>query len=35
VEAPFLIKHGDWWYLFVSYDYCCRGVKSDYKVSFR
>jgi arabinan endo-1,5-alpha-L-arabinosidase len=32
VEAPFLIKHGDWWYLFVSYDYCCRGVKSDYKV---
>jgi arabinan endo-1,5-alpha-L-arabinosidase len=32
VEAPFLIKHGDYWYLFVSYDYCCRGVRSNYKV---
>jgi arabinan endo-1,5-alpha-L-arabinosidase len=32
VEAPFLIHHGDFWYLFVSYDYCCRGAKSDYKV---
>lgn len=32
VEAPFLIKHGGFWYLFVSYDYCCRGTKSNYKV---
>jgi arabinan endo-1,5-alpha-L-arabinosidase len=32
VEAPFLIRHGGYWYLFVSYDFCCRGVKSDYKV---
>lgn len=32
VEAPFIIKHGEYYYLFVSFDYCCRGVKSDYKV---
>ena len=32
VEAPFIIRHGDWYYLFVSYDLCCRGPKSTYKV---
>lgn len=32
VEAPFIMKHGDYYYLFVSFDYCCRGVKSNYKV---
>lgn len=32
VEAPFLIRHAAYWYLFVSYDYCCRGAKSTYKV---
>ena len=32
VEAPFLIRHAGYWYLFVSYDHCCRGAKSDYKV---
>ena len=32
VEAPFLFKKGDYWYLFVSYDLCCRGEKSTYKV---
>ena len=32
VEAPFLIRHADYWYLFVSYDYCCRGARSNYKV---
>lgn len=32
VEAPFIFKHGDYYYLFVSYDFCCRGLKSDYKV---
>ena len=25
VEAPFIFKHGDYYYLFVSYDFCCRG----------
>jgi arabinan endo-1,5-alpha-L-arabinosidase len=32
VEAPFLIRHAGFWYLFVSYDYCCRGARSNYKV---
>lgn len=32
VEAPFIMKHGGYYYLFVSYDYCCRGLKSTYKV---
>ena len=32
VEAPFIVKRGDYYYLFVSYDLCCRGAKSTYKV---
>jgi arabinan endo-1,5-alpha-L-arabinosidase len=32
VEAPFIVKHDKYWYLFVSYDFCCRGVRSTYKV---
>ncbi len=31
-EAPFIVRHGDWYYLFISYDLCCRGPKSTYKV---
>jgi arabinan endo-1,5-alpha-L-arabinosidase len=31
VEAPFIIHHGDFYYLFVSFDLCCRGIKSNYK----
>src|SRR5262249_1778578 len=31
-EAPFLFHHDNYWYLFVSFDFCCRGAKSDYKV---
>ena len=31
VEAPFIIHHGDFYYLFVSFDLCCRGTKSNYK----
>jgi arabinan endo-1,5-alpha-L-arabinosidase len=31
VEAPFLIHHADFYYLFVSFDLCCRGTKSNYK----
>ena len=31
VEAPFLIHHGDFFYLFVSWDLCCRGTKSTYR----
>lgn len=32
VEAPFLIRHGKYFYLFVSFDRCCRGVNSTYNV---
>lgn len=32
VEAPFIVKRDGWYYLFVSYDLCCRGPKSTYKV---
>lgn len=32
IEAPAIVRHGDHWYLFVSFDFCCRGAKSDYKV---
>ncbi len=32
VEAPFILRHGEYYYLFVSFDYCCRGLDSDYKV---
>ena len=32
IEAPFLYKHGKYYYLFVSIDYCCRGEKSTYKM---
>jgi arabinan endo-1,5-alpha-L-arabinosidase len=31
IEAPFIIRHGDFYYLFVSFDLCCRGIKSNYK----
>ena len=32
VEAPFLVRHGTYWYLFVSFDRCCRGAASTYNV---
>lgn len=32
IEAPYIFHHDDYYYLFVSYDYCCRGVKSTYKI---
>lgn len=32
IEAPFVFRHDGWYYLFVSHDYCCRGLKSDYHV---
>jgi arabinan endo-1,5-alpha-L-arabinosidase len=34
IEAPFIWRHGDYYYLFVSFDYCCRGMKSTYKVAY-
>ncbi len=32
IEAPFIFKRNEYYYLFVSKDYCCRAEKSDYKV---
>lgn len=32
VEAPFLFRKGKYYYLFVSFDFCCRGLESNYKV---
>jgi arabinan endo-1,5-alpha-L-arabinosidase len=32
VEAPFIIRKGDFYYLFVSFDFCCRGAESTYHV---
>jgi arabinan endo-1,5-alpha-L-arabinosidase len=32
IEAPFLFRKNKYYYLFVSFDYCCRGEKSTYKM---
>ncbi|MEK6478621.1 arabinan endo-1,5-alpha-L-arabinosidase [Catalinimonas sp. 4WD22] len=32
IEAPFIFKKDSMYYLFASWDYCCRGENSTYKV---
>src|ERR1044072_1949673 len=32
VEAPFIVRRNEYYYIFVSFDFCCRGVKSTYNV---
>lgn len=32
IEGPYLVRHGGYYYLFVSWDACCDGPKSTYNV---
>ncbi len=32
VEAPFIVRRCDYYYLFVSWDSCCKGVSSTYNL---
>ena len=32
IEAPFIVHHGKYFYLFASFDFCCRGVNSTYNI---
>ena len=32
VEAPYLVRRGRYYYLFVSFDLCCRGTASTYRI---
>jgi arabinan endo-1,5-alpha-L-arabinosidase len=31
IEAPFVYRHGSYYYLFMSFDLCCKGTKSTYR----
>jgi arabinan endo-1,5-alpha-L-arabinosidase len=32
IEAPFVVRHGGYYWLFVSFDLCCRGAESTYNI---
>jgi arabinan endo-1,5-alpha-L-arabinosidase len=32
IEAPFLYRHGSYYYLYVSFDLCCKGASSTYRI---
>ncbi|MGA7674136.1 MAG: arabinan endo-1,5-alpha-L-arabinosidase [Rhizomicrobium sp.] len=34
IEANFIIERGGYYYLFASYDYCCKGVNSTYYTAY-
>lgn len=32
IEAPFIVYRDGYYYQFVSFDFCCRGIESTYKI---
>ncbi|WP_410592254.1 arabinan endo-1,5-alpha-L-arabinosidase [Amycolatopsis sp. lyj-23] len=32
IEAPFIVERGQYYYQYVSFDFCCRGAASTYRV---
>ncbi len=32
IEAPYIFHHGPYYYLWVSFDLCCRGASSTYRI---
>jgi arabinan endo-1,5-alpha-L-arabinosidase len=32
IEAPFIVHRNGYYYQFVSFDFCCRGIESTYKI---
>ncbi|MGN9908955.1 family 43 glycosylhydrolase [Phytohabitans sp. LJ34] len=32
IEAPFIYRHGGYYYMFVSFDRCCQGASSTYRI---
>lgn len=32
IEEGYIRQHNDYYYLWVSFDHCCRGVNSDYRI---
>lgn len=33
LEAPTIVRHGGWVYLFASFDLCCRSIDSSYNIA--
>jgi arabinan endo-1,5-alpha-L-arabinosidase len=31
-EAPYIVQHGSFYYLYVSWDLCCQGTRSTYRI---
>lgn len=32
IEGAFIVRRGSFYYLFVSFDFCCKGIASTYKI---